>query len=111
MAALLRVLQIVQTEAENLAGPRHRQAEAKTCQRPARRSGRPPGQILQRRKLAVVRPQPLAEIGGDARVDRLQVDDRIRIENAKSRSAVRLKTDDAHAHALRSPRSRLPVLG
>jgi hypothetical protein len=100
VAALLRVLQIIEAEAEDLSGSRHRQAEAKLGERPARRGGRPPREIRERREIAVVRAEPFAEIGGNARIHRLQVDDRIAVDDAESEAMVRFEADDAHgSHA------------
>jgi len=57
---------------------------------------RPPGKILKRCEIAVVRPEPVAEIGRHARIDRLQVEDRIAVDDAQPQAAVRLEADDPH---------------
>jgi hypothetical protein len=100
MAPFFGMLQIIEPETEDFAGPRHRQAEAKAGKGLARRSRRAPRERLQRRKVAFVNLQPLAEIGRHARICRLQVDDCVAIDDAEPEGIIDFETDDPHGSSL-----------
>ena len=87
LRAFLDVLQIVQAEADDLARPRDRQAELQPLERTSRRGRRALGEIAERLQVAVVRREHRAEIGRHLRVDRLQIDDLIALDDAEPQAA------------------------
>ena len=96
LRAFLDVLEIVQPEAEDLARPRHRQAELQAFQRAARRGGRALRDVAERLEVAVVRRQHRAEIARHFRIDGLQVDHLIALDHAEPQPAFRFEPDDLH---------------
>ena len=65
------------------------------------------GKIGERLEIAIAPPQHLAEIGRQARVHRLQIDDGVALDHAQPQTVVGFKTDDFHEIA--SPNAADPA--
>src|SRR5262249_47916343 len=96
LGAFFDVLEIIEPEADDLAGRRHRQAEFQFLERAPRARSRAPGGSLERGEVAVVAAQDGAQIGGDRGPDRLQIDHLLALDDAEVQSAIPLETDDLH---------------
>src|SRR5665213_2304228 len=96
LRTFLDVVEIIQTEANDLAGPRHRQAEFQSGEWVARRGRRFLRQVAQRFEIAVSLAQRLAEIGRHIGIHRLQIDHGIALDHAKPQAVTRFKTDKFH---------------
>ena len=90
------MIEIIEAEADDLAGPRHRQREFQSGERTARGGRRLLGEIGERFEVAIVPAQGFAEIGRHAGVHRLQIDDRVALDHAEPHAIIRFKTDDLH---------------
>jgi hypothetical protein len=82
LRAFLDVLEIIEAEADDLAGARDRQAVFEPLERTARACRCALGSILQRGEVAVAAAEHLAEIARDGVVDRLQIDHLIAFDHA-----------------------------
>src|SRR5665213_807540 len=96
LRTFLDVVEIIQAEANDLAGPRHRQAKFQSSKRMARRRRRFPRQIAERFEIAVSLAQRRAEIGRHIGVHRLQIDHGIALDHAEPQAVTRFKTDKFH---------------
>ena len=72
-----------------MPGARHRQREFEPGERTARGGRRLGGEIGERLQVAIAAAQPVAEIGGRGRIDRLQVDDVVAFDHAEPQPAGR----------------------
>jgi hypothetical protein len=100
LRAFLDVLEIVEAEADHLAGRRHRQGVFQALERSARGPRRALRRILERRQVAVVASEHLAEIARDALVDRLQINHLVALDHAETQSAIGFKSDNFHGSSL-----------
>ena len=99
LEAFLDMLEIVQPEADDLAGIAHRQRVFDAVERQARRGRRALGEIAERasdRHCSAA--ATCAEIGrGTFGIDRLQVDDLIALDDTQVPPVLRFETNDFHA--------------
>jgi hypothetical protein len=94
--SFLDVLEIVQTEADNLARARDRERVRQAAQWPTRRRRRPFGEIGQRRKIAIAISQRSAQIVREPIIDGVEVDHLIALDHAETRSVFGFEADDFH---------------
>ena len=92
----LDVVEIVEAEADDLARPRDRETVFQPGERAAGGSRRASGEIGERFEVAVASAQGFAEIGGHARIRRLQIDHAIALDHAEPQAIIRFKTDNLH---------------
>src|SRR5579884_1982357 len=95
LRAFLDVIEVVQSEADDLARVGDREREDDAGQGAVRAGRRFPGKFRKRRKIAVAPPQPGSEVIGQARIDGLQIDDGVTLNNAEPQPLV-TKTNDLH---------------
>jgi hypothetical protein len=93
VAAFLDVFEVIQAQADDLAGSRHRQRICQPRERAPRRDGRACGEIGERLQIA---PEHGAEIARQLGIDGLEVDDLIALDNAEPRPGLRCKPDNFH---------------
>src|SRR5262245_30422066 len=102
LRAFLDVLEIVEPEADDLAGPAHRQRICETRERAMRRGGRALGKVLDGRQVALGRGEQRAEVGRDLGVSRLQIEHLVARHDAEVQTRRGLKTHDFHLGSLSS---------
>jgi hypothetical protein len=90
------VVEIIEAEADDLAGARHRQSVCDAGERPARGRWRALGEIGERGEIAIVGCENVGEVAGQPVVHGLQVDDLVGLYDAEARTALRFKSDDFH---------------
>ena len=96
LRAFLDVVEIIEAEADDLAGPRDREAEFQSGQRAAGGGRRAFGEVGKRLQIAVVAAQDFAEVGGRSGIRRLQIDDGVALDHAEPQAVIRFKTDNFH---------------
>ena len=92
----LDVVEIIEAEADDLAGLCDRETEFQSGERTAGGGRRLFGEIGQGFEVAVARPQGFAEIAGRGGVHRLQIDDGVALDHAEPQAVIRFKTDNLH---------------
>ena len=96
----LDVVEIIEAEADDLAGPRDGKSEFQSGERAAGCGRRALGEIGERFEIAIAAAQEFAEIGRHRGVHRLQIDDGIALDHAEPQAVIRFKTDDFHEFLL-----------
>jgi hypothetical protein len=92
--AFLGVFEIIEPEANDLARARYRQRESDAAERNARGGRCTLRHVAERFEVAVVLGKPAAEVARDARIDRLQVDNAVTLDDTEPQCLVVLKPDD-----------------
>ncbi len=90
------MIEIVEAEADDLAGPRHRQRVFEPRQRTAGIGLGDLGEIGERGEVALGPAQHFAEVARQHAVHRLQIDHAVALDQAQPQSAVRFEPDDLH---------------
>jgi hypothetical protein len=92
--AFVDMVAIVQAQAEDLPGTRHRQPELQFVERPPRAgrcSEHEPAELRQ-----ATGAQDLAQIAGSPRIDRGQVDDEVTLDDPEPRAVRSDEANDPH---------------
>ena len=100
------MVEIIEAEADDLAGPRDRKSEFQPGERPAGGGWRPFGEVGKRLQVAVAAAQDFAEVGGHGGIHRLQIDNGVAVDHAEPQAIIRFETDNFH-----EVRSRIAMTG
>ncbi len=90
------MVEIIEAEADDLAGPRNRQAIFQSGERAAGGRRRFAGEITERGQIAAGAAQDLAEVGRQRGIRRLQIDDGVALDHAEPQAVLCFKTDNLH---------------
>jgi hypothetical protein len=96
LRAFLDVVEVIEAQADDLAGLGHRQRELQTGERNARGGIRLGDGGLELAHVTIGGAQVIAEIAGDAGIHGLDVDDIIALDHAQPHFVVCFETDDFH---------------
>src|SRR5215471_20447831 len=95
------MLEVVEAEADNLAGSRHRQRVFEFHERPLGRRRRAPCNVGEWLEIAATLPEHRGEIIRHRRIDRLEIDDLIALEDAEPQALIRSEADNFHKRTSR----------
>ena len=89
LRAFLDVIEIIEAQANDFAGARHRQRVFQAGQRQARGGRRLFGELSERREVAIIDAQEFAEIARRVGLNRLNIDDGVALDHAQPHAFVR----------------------